>query len=300
MEQVSITQNINAVEVFKTGGTDSIINKIKEQALSFIPDTTTQRGRKEIASIAARVASSKVALDKAGKELVAGIKEQSKAIDAERKKMRDSLDVLKEEVRKPLTDWENAEKAKIEAEAEKLRLEEEAKQKAIFEEQERQRIELEKREAELRAKEEAIKEKERKEQEEKERIEREKEIAKQAELKAKLEAEEKIRKAEEERIRVKLEAEQQAKKAEQDRIEALQRAEREKQEAIEAERYRVEQERLRLEEEERKRSEDKENRRKINQSLLELFTSHGCSNETAKAIIKDIIANKNKNIKVIY
>lgn len=198
MEQVSITQNINAVEVFKTGGTDSIINKIKEQALSFIPDTTTQKGRKEIASIAARVASSKVALDKAGKELVAGIKEQSKAIDAERKKMRDSLDSLKEEVRKPLTDWENAEKAKLEAEAEKLRLEEEAKQKAILEEQEKQRIELEKREAELKAKEEEIKAKQR-EQEQKEREERLKKEA--AENERKRIESERILKEEEERKR---------------------------------------------------------------------------------------------------
>jgi len=307
MEQVSIIENINAVEVFKTGGTDSIINRIKEQALSFIPDTSTNKGRKEIASIAARVASSKVALDKAGKELVAGIKEQSKAIDAERKKMRDSLDGLKEEVRKPLTDWENAEKAKLEAEAEKLRLEEEAKQKAILEEQERQRKELEKREAELKAKEEEIKakqreqeEKERKELEERQRIEREKEIAKQAELKAKKEAEQAIKQAEEDKLRAKLEAEQQAKKAEQDRIEALQRAEREKQEAIESERNRIEQEKLKLEEEELKRSKNREIKRKVNQSILSIFIEEGCPEGVAKAIIKRIAKNENQNIKVIY
>lgn len=133
MNEVSITENINPVEVFKTGGTDEILTKIREQALSFVPDVSTAKGRQSIASVANRVARSKTTLDKAGKELVAGIKAQSKSIDAERKKMRDTLDDLKEEVRKPLTDWEDAKKAKEEAEAEKLRLEEEAKQNAILE-----------------------------------------------------------------------------------------------------------------------------------------------------------------------
>jgi len=41
------------------------------------------------------------------------LKEQPKLVDAERKRMRDKLDALKDQVRKPLTDWENAEESRI-------------------------------------------------------------------------------------------------------------------------------------------------------------------------------------------
>jgi hypothetical protein len=62
--------------------------------------------RKEIASMARKVASSKVALDDLGKDLVSGIKKQATAVDAERKRMRDTLDALRDETRAPLTAWE--------------------------------------------------------------------------------------------------------------------------------------------------------------------------------------------------
>ena len=65
--------------------------------------------------MAYKVARSKTALDEQGKELVGAIKKQSGEIDAERKRVRDELDALKDEVRKPLTDWENAEKERVAA-----------------------------------------------------------------------------------------------------------------------------------------------------------------------------------------
>lgn len=40
-------------------------------------------------------------------------KEKSKVVDAERKRIRDTLDALKEEIRAPLTEWENREKARV-------------------------------------------------------------------------------------------------------------------------------------------------------------------------------------------
>ena len=48
-----------------------------------------------------------------GKELVADIKKQAGAIDAERRTIRDRLDALKDEVRSPLTAWETAEADRI-------------------------------------------------------------------------------------------------------------------------------------------------------------------------------------------
>lgn len=96
-------------------GLEPWLQKIRDEVLSFVPDTSTRKGREAIASIAHSVAKSKVALDDAGKKLVAELKEVPKLIDAERKRMRETLEALQEQVRRPLNEWEAAEKARIDA-----------------------------------------------------------------------------------------------------------------------------------------------------------------------------------------
>lgn len=103
----------NIPSVFQTGGTDDILAKIEQEAKSFVFDLTTETGRKEIASLAYKIARSKTTLDEMGKNLMADKKAEIDAVNAERKKVRDRLDALKDEVRKPLTDWENAQKEHI-------------------------------------------------------------------------------------------------------------------------------------------------------------------------------------------
>lgn len=103
-----------ALDVFKADqGLDPYLAIIRKEIDGFTPDVTTNKGRKEIASIAHKIARSKSALDGMGKELVAEMKEIPKRIDAERKRMRDTLDAWKEEVRAPLTEWEQAEEKRV-------------------------------------------------------------------------------------------------------------------------------------------------------------------------------------------
>ncbi|MCE7762914.1 hypothetical protein GQL56_09700 [Pseudomonas putida] len=103
-----------ALQVFQApNGLDPYLQKIRDEIDAFVPDTSTVKGRKAIASIAYNVAKSKTALDNVGKDLVAELKEIPKKIDAERKRMRDKLDAWQEEVRRPLTEWQAAEDARI-------------------------------------------------------------------------------------------------------------------------------------------------------------------------------------------
>lgn len=105
----------NAIEVFSTDkGLDPFLAHIRAEIDGFLPDVSTKKGRDAIASIAYKVAKSKTALDNMGKDLVAELKDVPKKIDAERKRMRDLLDAWKDEVRKPLTEWEQAEEARKE------------------------------------------------------------------------------------------------------------------------------------------------------------------------------------------
>lgn len=114
MNELIVIPKETALEVFtQTNGLDSYIRQIEDEVNSFVPDISTAKSRAAIASIASKIAKSKTYLDGVGKELVDKLKEQPKLVDAERKRMRDKLDALKDQVRKPLTDWENAEESRI-------------------------------------------------------------------------------------------------------------------------------------------------------------------------------------------
>jgi hypothetical protein len=108
--ELATIEKLDAVQVFTGGGVDPILKAISEEVRLHEPDTSTDKGRKDIASLAYKVSQSKVLLEKAGKSLVTGWKEQAKAVDEVRKMVRDSLDELRDEARQPLTDWETAEK----------------------------------------------------------------------------------------------------------------------------------------------------------------------------------------------
>jgi len=99
--------------VFAPGGVDPLLAEIASKARSHCADVSTAKGRKEIASIAHKVARSKTLLDGMGKDLVAEWKAKASAVDEERRKIRTFLDELKDEVRRPLTEYEDSEKTRV-------------------------------------------------------------------------------------------------------------------------------------------------------------------------------------------
>ena len=115
-----IVEKIDAATVFVENGLSPLIEKIKAEVEGIVPIMGTTKGRKEIASRARWVAKNKVFIDNAGKEYVAGLKAKIKPVDAERKRVREILDKLRDEVRQPLTEWEEEEARKIEIEAARI------------------------------------------------------------------------------------------------------------------------------------------------------------------------------------
>ena len=114
--QLVVIEPTTAVDLFTEGqGVAELLADIRKQATSLVPDLSTAKGRKEIASIAFSVAKTKTYLDGFGKELTDKYKEIPKRIDANRKLIRDYLDALKDEVRAPLTQYEAAEEARVAA-----------------------------------------------------------------------------------------------------------------------------------------------------------------------------------------
>ena len=93
---------------------EQALERIKEEVTSEVFDVTEEKGRKQIASLAHKVARTKTAIDGAGKDYVSGLKAQAKKIDNIRKHAREYLDDVKAKVRAPLTEWEDQEEARQE------------------------------------------------------------------------------------------------------------------------------------------------------------------------------------------
>ncbi|RNT28680.1 cell envelope biogenesis protein TolA [Proteus mirabilis] len=279
----------------------------EEERKELDSDFSVAKNRKAFASLAYKVAQTKTYIDKEGKAVVDKLKELPKKVDANRKIFRDELDALSTDIRKPLTEWEEQEKAREEAEALKKQIEldhEEALQmNELFDlrkaEEERKRIAREE-EMKRQAAEEARLEAERKAQQEIEASAKREREAKEAAERAEREKQEAIQRAEQ----VAKEAKE---KAERDAKEAQERAEREKQLAIERERKKAQEaEQARLAEEERKRQEeakrqaDKEHRRKYNQETLQALVSHGFDEKLATEFIKLVASNKIPHMTMNY
>lgn len=106
--------NPASLEVYKDG-LAAEVEKVATEARARVAsaDVTTDAGRQTIRSTAYKVARSKTALDDLGAKMVEEQKATVRAVDASRKKMRDQLDVLRDEVRKPLTEFEERERARV-------------------------------------------------------------------------------------------------------------------------------------------------------------------------------------------
>lgn len=106
-------ENLDPIAVFQNNGLQPLLDSVRKEAMSLVPDTETEEGRKAIASMAYNVARSKTAIDDIGKNLVSDWKNKAKVVDAERKRARETLDDLRDEVRQPLNDYEDAEANRI-------------------------------------------------------------------------------------------------------------------------------------------------------------------------------------------
>ncbi len=286
-------------------GLEQAIAKTREAVHKFEHDLSTKAGRQRTASLAYKVAQLKSKLDDMGKDLVSDWKTKAKAVDKNRKAMRDALDELKIEARKPLTDWEAEEAARIEAE--RLAAEIEAGHElGLFMNEEfdrKAKEETERIEAERVAKEKSIAEEaaakakaeaEAKAKADAERIEQEKQAA----IKAAEDAELAKQQAERDRIAAEERRKAEAELAEKNRIAAEEKAKRDAEEAAE----RAKQQEIARQQAEAKRIEDDRIAREkdlqhtsnvMRKAKEDIMHVSGISEDQAKSIV---LAIKKNNI----
>ncbi|HIH8192967.1 TPA: hypothetical protein ACYTJX_000959 [Yersinia enterocolitica] len=306
--------------LYVTNGLDSYLDQIRQE-VSEVPDLSTTKGRERIKSLAASVSRSKTAIEKPGRDYLKKLKEAVKPAEAEIKRFVDACDALRDETRRPLTEWE-AEQERLAAEAAYAAMWQEAHEmdasitaeRLVKKESDHEMALLMNDAFDRDAKAKA---------DEVERLRKAHEefIVQQAAEKAKREVEEKAKRdieAAEQRERdAKLaqeRAEQTAKdaaaKAERDAKELAERVEREKQDAIAAEKLKAQQEAdrvqreakqkedARLAEEKRvadeaaKKAADKAHQAEVNNKAIAVLTSAGIDAECAKACVVAIIKNQ--------
>ncbi|MCW9417682.1 coiled-coil domain-containing protein [Klebsiella quasipneumoniae] len=300
-----VIEKKNAMAVFTNNDQlDPLIEAIEKEARSLVPDVTTKKGRDAIASMAHKVARSKTYIDNAGKDLVAELKALPKQIDESRRVVRERLDALKDEVRRPLTEWE-AEQERIKAEEAMLALHVEAL--VMNEEFDRQlaaRIESDHEMALLMNDAFDRELAEKKAEAERQRIFREEEMVRRAEEKAKREAAEQAQREIDAAAAREREAILAKERAEREQREAAERAEREKQAAIEAERRKAQEEadRIRREAEQREQARLAEEKRKADeQARREADVKHRktVGTDIVKALVAKTSLTRDQAIEVL-
>lgn len=300
-----VIEKKNAMAVFTNNDQlDPLIEAIEKEARSLVPDVTTKKGRDAIASMAHKVARSKTYIDNAGKDLVAELKALPKQIDESRRVVRERLDALKDEVRRPLTEWE-AEQERIKAEEAMNALHVEAL--AMNEDFDRQlaaRIESDHEMALLMNDAFDREQADKAAEAERQRIAHEEEIKRLAAAAAAREVEQRAQREREEAALREAALKAQAEQAERDRIAAEQKAEADKKAAVEAERRKAQEEadRIRREAEQREQARLAEEKRKADeQARREADVKHrkAVGVEVVKALMANTSLARDQAIEVL-
>jgi hypothetical protein len=113
--ELAVINPANAVEIFTGGGLSKLLADIEAQVRSVPLDISTAPGRDQVRSLAYKVARTKTALDAEAKKLTEGWRESTKKVNEERKRATEFLETLADEVRAPLTAFENRDKLRVAA-----------------------------------------------------------------------------------------------------------------------------------------------------------------------------------------
>ncbi|HBR1593613.1 TPA: hypothetical protein L9L91_003499 [Klebsiella pneumoniae] len=312
-----------APAIYVENGLDSFLEKIRA-GVNEVPDLGTAKGRARIASLAAQVSRSKTAVEKPGRDYLKRLKEQPKVVEAELRRFVTECDQLRDEVRRPLTEWEDAEKARTEAlqqrlvdlraladvidtagnylpsadiqarilEAKSVVLDdswqERAAEAGVAKDSTIQQLEASLVIAQKREHEAAELDRLRKEAEEKARLEREENIRREAAEQAKRDAEAKAQAEIDAAARRESEARAATERAEREKIEAQQKAEREAKAAAE----KAEQEKNAAIAAERRRQEEAESARLAEQKrIAEEEARRAADKEHRRSINRQAIAD---------
>jgi hypothetical protein len=119
---LAVIETTSAALVYAPGALTALVDRLKQEVRAQLAtlDVSIPKDKARIISLSARVATAKERLDEMGATLTEEHRAVVNAVNADRKIMRDDLAAFKVEVRKPVTDLENAEKERVAAHEQEL------------------------------------------------------------------------------------------------------------------------------------------------------------------------------------
>ena len=100
----------------------NFIQRVRDEVGNEVPDLSTKKGRARVASLAAQVSKAKAAVEKPGRDYLRDIKAKVKPIEENIREFVRAMDDLRDQVRKPLTEWEERERARVEKHQTKIEM----------------------------------------------------------------------------------------------------------------------------------------------------------------------------------
>lgn len=91
----------------------NFIERVRSEVTAEVPDLTTKKGRARVASLAAQVSSAKKAVETPGRDYLRAVKAKVKPIEENLREFVQKMDALRDEVRAPLNEWEEAEGKRV-------------------------------------------------------------------------------------------------------------------------------------------------------------------------------------------
>lgn len=115
-QDLIVIDQATAVEVFSTnGGLDPFIKRVKDFVAAEQFDMSTEKGRTHIRSVAKKIGSSKKALEEKALELTEQWRKNTSLVNAEKKRMAEEMDALRDSILKPVQEFEQRQKEKEQA-----------------------------------------------------------------------------------------------------------------------------------------------------------------------------------------
>ena len=107
------SHNLPLVAFSTKGGLDAVIDKIEADVKSVDRDISTEAGRDNVRALAFKLAKSKKEIERMALSLTEGWREQTALVNEEKKRGVQRMQELQDEIRAPLTAYEESEKERV-------------------------------------------------------------------------------------------------------------------------------------------------------------------------------------------
>lgn len=115
-DQTVATESTGALALYTSRATiEDFLQNVRQEVESHVPDISTEKGRKAIASLAYKVSQTKSAADKKRLELTAGLRAEVDKINELGGVVTKELEKIRDQARRPLTEWEEKEEKRVDA-----------------------------------------------------------------------------------------------------------------------------------------------------------------------------------------